>query len=148
MIIGDLREVNRYFSLHLRMRKVFEYASQHDFTTMKAGRIELDAKQLFINLEEVELKEKDEQLIEVHRKYIDVHIPLIAEEAIGWKALVDLGEPDIQYDEDKDFAFYQQLADQYFHIKPGQFAICFPEDGHAPLIGIGKQRKLIAKILI
>lgn len=62
--------------------------------------------------------------------------------------LADLGEPDIQYDEDKDFAFYQQLADQYIHIKPGQFAICFPEDGHAPLIGIGKQRKLIAKILI
>lgn len=58
MIIGDLREVNRYFSLHLRMREVFEYVSQYDFTTMKAGRIELDAKQLFINLDEVELEGK------------------------------------------------------------------------------------------
>ena len=32
------------------------------------------------------------------------------------------------------------------HCEPGQFVIVYPEDPHAPVIGSGKIRKLIAKV--
>ena len=32
------------------------------------------------------------------------------------------------------------------YCEPGQFVIVYPEDPHAPVIGSGKIRKLIAKV--
>lgn len=148
MIIGDLREVERYYCLHPRMKEVFEYVASHDFRDATTGRIVLDGEKLFINLDEVELKDREEQVLEVHRRYIDVQIPLDLEEIFGWSALANLGEADVPYSDEKDFAFYRQQAEVYVPVKPGQFIIFFPEDAHAPLIGKGRQRKLIVKVLV
>ena len=59
-----------------------------------------------------------------------------------------MGEPEIAYNTAQDAGFYTRLAQVYVTLQPQQFVIFFPEDAHAPLIGKGKQRKLIAKILI
>ena len=48
----------------------------------------------------------------------------------------------------RDFALYAQKASTYFTVKPGQFYIMFPEDAHAPIIGNGTLRKLIAKVRV
>ena len=34
----------------------------------------------------------------------------------------------------------------YVTVRPGEFLIVYPEDAHAPIIGRGKLRKLIAKV--
>ncbi|WP_077196011.1 YhcH/YjgK/YiaL family protein [Prevotella ihumii] len=148
MVIGNLDDAMRYYALHPRMREVFEYVAQHQFDEEESGRIELDGAKLFINLDEVELEEKEARKIEFHKAYIDVQIPLSQEEVFGWSSLSTLGMPDIAYDEGKDVGFYCQEAEKYISVKPQQFIVFFPEDGHAPLIGKGKQRKLIAKIKI
>ncbi len=36
--------------------------------------------------------------------------------------------------------------DMYFKLTAGQFAIFFPEDVHAPMIGEGTIKKLIIKV--
>ena len=148
MIIADLNECHRYFNLHTRMKKIMEYILLHDFSQQEAKRITLDGDDLFLNLDEVELKPKEVQRLEFHKRYIDVQVPLLQAETMGWTALSDLGSPDIAYNPDTDCGFYTQKAKEYFCIKPGQFTIFFPEDAHAPIIGKGKQRKLVGKIRV
>ncbi|NCC85479.1 MAG: DUF386 family protein, partial [Clostridia bacterium] len=47
-----------------------------------------------------------------------------------------------------DMALYSDTPSLFIDLLPGQFAIIYPEDPHAPIIGKGKIRKLIAKIKI
>lgn len=148
MIIADLTACHRYYNLHPRMREMLEYIVQHDFSQQEAGRILLDGDDLFINLDEVELKTKEQQRLEFHKNYIDIQVPLLQAETMGWTALSDLTTPDIAYNPERDCGFYTQAAKEYFCVKPGQFTIFFPEDTHAPIIGNGKQRKLVGKIRI
>lgn len=148
MIIADLTACHRYYNLHPRMREMLEYIVQHDFSQQEAGRILLDGDNLFINLDEVGLKTKEQQRLEFHKNYIDIQVPLLQAETMGWTALSDLTTPDIAYNPKRDCGFYTQAAKEYFCVKPGQFTIFFPEDAHAPIIGNGKQRKLVGKIRI
>ena len=148
MIIADLNACHRYYNLHPRMKEMLEYILQHDFSQQEAGRITLDSDDLFINLDEVELKTKEEQRLEFHKNYIDVQVPLLQPEIMGWTALSDMRKPDIAYNPERDRGFYTQCAEEYFNVKPGQFTIFFPEDAHAPIIGEGKQRKLVGKIRV
>lgn len=148
MIIADLTACHRYYGLHPRMKEMLEYILQHDFSQQEAGHIMLDGDNLFINLDEVELKTKEKQRLEFHKNYIDVQVPLSQPETMGWTALSDLGAPDIAYNPERDCGLYTQGAKEYFNVKPGQFTIFFPEDAHAPIIGNGKQRKLVGKIKV
>ena len=43
---------------------------------------------------------------------------------------------------------FHEEPTSFVDLKPGQFAIVWPEDPHAPLIGEGKVRKLIVKALV
>ena len=52
------------------------------------------------------------------------------------------------YNEEKDIAFFVDRPTAYTKIYPGQFAIYFPEDGHAPGIGEGNIRKVIVKVQV
>ena len=45
-----------------------------------------------------------------------------------------------------DCALYADRATAYVDLQPGDFVVVYPEDPHAPLIGKGKIRKLIAKV--
>ena len=97
MIIADLNAASRYYALHPRMKELMEYILHHDFNGQEAGRITLDGDSLFINLDEVELKTKDRQRLEFHKRYIDVQVPLLKEETMGWTPMFGLGIPDIAY---------------------------------------------------
>ncbi len=148
MIQTNISDAGRYYGIHPRLRQLFEYLQSHDLMDMPLGRITIDGDDLFINNVESELLPHQAQKLEVHRRYIDVHIPLNGAEIVGWSPLNALGESDKPFDEDKDFALFSQLAQAYTNIVPGQCLIAFPEDAHAPIIGYGKLRKAIAKIAI
>lgn len=146
MILGTLAHSERYASLHPLFKMVFDYVKTHDLTTVPTGRIELQGDALFINVAEPTLKEATEQVLEVHREYIDIHFPLTHTETIGWRDLETLEEPDAPFNATDDYALYTAPASTYIDVKPGEFLIVYPEDAHAPIIGKGQIRKLIAKV--
>ena len=91
MILGTLENSKRIELLHPAFKTLFEYVKSHNFLKEKETCVKLDGDNLYINNSESELRDKREiQLIEVHRKYIDVHIPLDKMETIGWKPLSKL----------------------------------------------------------
>lgn len=148
MIIGKIEDCKRYFSVHPLMQAFFDYVQTHELDKLPTGKIELIRGQFYINVDEVQLKRKKNQRIEAHRKFIDIQMPLGMVETMGWRPLASLAEPDAPFDIDRDVVLYSQPAESYFDVHPGEFVVFFPEDGHAPMIGEGKQRKIIAKLKI
>ena len=148
MILGKIQDSQRIESLHPLFKSLFDYVKSHDLLHMPIGRIEIEGNDLFINNSDATLVAEEKQAIEVHQQYIDVHIPLDKTERIGWKALSDMGTPRAPFDKENDFALYDERPSTYVEVKPGEFLIVYPEDGHAPIIGEGKIRKAIAKVKI
>ena len=94
------------------------------------------------------MRPREAQIHEVHRRYIDVHFPLSGTEICGWSPLSSLTTPLVPYDEPHDRAFIPRPGANILHRSAGQFYICFPDDAHAPIIGEGTLRKLVAKVRI
>ncbi len=85
---------------------------------------------------------------ECHNKNIDIQLCINGVETIGWKPREKCVTENGGYNEEKDVQFYNDAPDMYFQLTDGQFAIFFPEDVHAPMIGEGKIKKLVIKVKI
>ncbi len=101
---------------------------------------------VIVKCEEPSLLPRERVSLEAHRRFIDIHVPLKGPETIGWAPLESLHHPRGAYDPDKDIIFYGDGAHSLLHLKVGQMAIFFPDDAHAPNIGLGTHRKLCIKI--
>lgn len=146
MIVTNLNNTERIESLHPLFKKLFDYVKTHDILNTPCGRIDIDGDNLYINNVNPECIPAEKQVLEVHRDYIDVQILLQGKETIGWKALEDSKEEVKPYEKEGDCALYSDTPTTWIHLVPGQVAIFFPEDAHAPVIGEGKIRKMIAKV--
>ena len=143
MVIAHLNDSERYASLHPLFKQLFDYVKSHDLSQVPAERITLDGERLFINVADPTLKDPENQVLEVHRRYIDVHFPLTGEETMGWSPMSVLTTESVNpFNEEDDYAIYAEQAQSYHTIHPGEFAIVWPEDAHAPIIGKGTLRKL------
>ena len=86
------------------------------------------------------MRGKDETFPEVHNRYIDIQVPITATETIGYLPRTQCHTLQ-SANEEKDIAFYRDEPASYFELRPGCFAIFFPEDAHAPIIGNGITEK-------
>ena len=148
MIIDKLNRWEGVAGMHPAFKMVFDFIGRTDFSHMPAGRIALDGERVFINLDEPEGTTREEQVLEVHRRYIDIHVPLDAVEEVGWKPLEEIEHFSVAYDATLDRAFSDDRPRFYASVRPGEFCIVFPEDGHAPAIAPHPFRKLVAKIRV
>lgn len=146
MIVSNLQNSQRVESLHPLFQTLFEYVKTHDLLHAELGRIEIKGDELFINNVNPECVVVEKQVLELHRDYIDVHILLEGAETIGWKAIEDLVTETKPYEKEGDCALFSDAPTTFVDLLPGQFVIVYPEDPHAPVIGQGKIRKLIAKV--
>lgn len=148
MIYGNIAYADRYASLHPLLPQLFAYVKSHDLLHTPMGKIVLDGDKLFINNVNPECLSEEKQVLEVHRRYIDVHILLEGKERVGWRNTDECKELDHPYDEAGDFATFFDRPTTYIDMMPNDFLIVFPEDAHAPIIGSGKIRKAIAKVML
>lgn len=148
MIIESLKNTQRIETLHPLFPKAFHYILNTDFSNLPDGIYEIDGKDLTASIQHLDCKKKKEACIEKHDRFIDIQFPLLGVEKMGWKAGCELKETSIPYDKDKDIAFYIDRPTTFFKIYPGQCAIFFPEDGHAPGIGEGLIRKVVVKVRV
>lgn len=123
-----------------------------DWLTANAGRypepgqsVEI-APGVTVKSEAPALVSRENARLEAHRRHIDIHVPLKATESIGWAPAEGLAYPRGEYDGENDVAFFGDSAHSILHVRPGQIVIFFPEDAHAPNIGLGTHRKLCVKI--
>lgn len=146
MVVDTLDNLEKYASLNPLFPKAFEFLKNTDLLAHEAGKVQLEGSDLFVNFTTAKGKSKEAATLETHVRMIDIQIPLDETEVMGYTALRDLPRGD--YNEEKDITKFPGLpAQDYVTVKPGMFAIFFPQDGHAPCIsGAAEIKKVIVKV--
>ena len=151
MILCKISDALRYRGITPLLDKAIDWLMENQSAVFTKGTFYLEsddaeALRIRVNCEEPALIPREKATLEAHRKYIDIHVPLKGTETIGWAPVEGLKHIRTPYDEDKDVAFYGDTAHSLLHVKVGQIVVFFPEDAHAPNIGLGTHRKLCIKI--
>lgn len=146
MIIDTIDNLGKYVALNPLFADVVDFLKCHDLNTMEAGKYPIKEKDLFLNLQMAKGRSQEAAVLESHVEMIDIQIPLSGDETFGYTPLSDL--PSFDYNAEKDITKYGETkAQTYVTVKPGQFAIFFPQDGHAPCItNVPEIKKAIFKI--
>ncbi len=148
MIIDAIKNAELYYSLSPRIKEAFDWLSQTDVAALSAGRHDIDGDNLFVNVMDVELKPRQEAALEVHNRYIDIQIMCGEQEEYGWSERCNCHSPREEFNEVRDVQFFTDTPQTFFALTEKQFAIFFPEDAHAPMLGKGAVKKLIFKLRI
>ena len=146
MILDSLDNAKKYFHLHPLFEKAFEYINTQNLQTIEAGKYEIDGKNLNASVSLKDGVKKEDAKFEAHNNYIDIQVCPAGSETIGWKPRKNCSEIKVDYNAEKDVIFYNDKPDTYFQLHERQFAIFFPEDVHAPMIGEGTIKKLVIKV--
>jgi biofilm protein TabA len=146
MIIDELSNSDKYAALHPGLAKGFEYLKSQALTSLAVGKYPIDGDNVHASVSEKNGYTRDEAKFEAHNKYADIQLCLTDGETFGWKPRKDCQQPKGELNEEKDVIFYADEPDTYFTLKAGQFAIFYPEDVHAPMIGEGAIKKVVIKV--
>ena len=142
MIIDTLENFSLYLALNPKFAEVNRFMSLDKLKALAEGKTVIDGQDLFVNNTVAKGKTAEQARIETHNRMLDIQIPLSGEETFGYSSRDSLPEAD--YDDVKDITFYTGPSDTYVTVKPGQFVIFFPQDGHAPCIS---QEESIHKVI-
>ncbi|MGN6541696.1 MAG: YhcH/YjgK/YiaL family protein [Ginsengibacter sp.] len=150
MIIDTLSNAEKYFCIHSLFRQAFEYIQLQDLPRIEVGSYVIQENQLKAIVSNKAGKTAEESLakFECHDLYIDIQLCINGKETIGWKPRSTCQHLKGSYDSEKDVSFFTDAPDMYFQLDGGQFAIFFPGDVHAPMIGEGEIKKLVLKVKI
>ncbi|MBR3977472.1 MAG: YhcH/YjgK/YiaL family protein [Bacteroidaceae bacterium] len=148
MILDSLKNLGSYEALSPNFAKAIEFILKSDLSALPLGRNEICGDLVYANVMEAKPKSKEEARLEIHRKYIDIQIPISGNELMGYTPLAELPAPD--YVESDDAALYPAgiAARDYFNVKNDQFVIFFPQDGHAPAITPVALKKVVVKVAL
>lgn len=146
MIVDTIENLGKYVALNPLFADVIEFLKNNDLRTMEEGKYPIKDKNLFLSVQVAKQRTKESAFIETHIEMVDIQIPISCAETYGYSPLCNL--PEFEYDAEMDMTKYGDTKPQtYVTIKPGQFVIFFPQDGHAPCI-IDEQeiKKVIFKV--
>ena len=148
MIIDTIENLNKYVGLNPLFADVVAFINANDLRTMEPGKYPIKDKDLFLNLTNAKGRGKEAAVLETHINMIDIQIPVSCSETFGYTPIGDL--PAFDYNVEKDVTLYGDTMPQtYVTVNPGQMAIFFPQDGHAPCISDNPEiKKAIFKVKV
>ncbi len=147
MIVDTIVNAHKYFSVHPLFAKAFEFINATDLANEPDGKSEISEGLIAIFSNNTGMSaEASVSEFECHNKNIDIQLCIKGVETIGWKPREKCVAENGGYNTDEDVQLYNELPDMYFQLTDGQFAIFFPEDVHAPMIGDKAIKKLVIKI--
>lgn len=149
MIIDSLENAEKYISIHPLFAQAFEYIKSIDLKNAEIGKTDLsDGLKIIVAEKEGMTKEESIAKFECHNQNIDIQLCISGKETMGWKPRQSCKKPKGEYNTEKDVLFFDDAPDTFFELSDNQFAIFFPEDVHAPMIGNEVIKKLIVKVKI
>jgi biofilm protein TabA len=150
MIIDSMENADKYYALNPFFEKAFDYIRNADLEGIAAGKYDIDGDYVRAIISAKPGMSAAESILkfECHNKHIDIQYCINGKETIGWKPRASCLAPKGDYNADKDVLLFNDVPDTYFSLTNGQFAIFYPEDVHAPMIGEEEIRKLVIKVRI
>ena len=137
MIYDRLENLPAYTALAPEvMPKIVEFLGKCGAGEIAEGRHELDGDKLFVNVQSYDSKPFNPEMLEYHKKYVDVQLLLAGNETLYYApASTPVCKP---YSEESDCGF-NQVPETALPLKleVGNFVLLLPEEGHLPGVGDG-----------
>lgn len=146
MITDTIANAQRYAALHPDFSEAFTLLQTLDFAALPDGQVPCDNPNIRIFIGSEPMRTRDAAKPEAHLKHIDIQVPINSSEEYG-RADRDRLKNGLGYDENRDIEFFDCAPETWLTIEPGEFALFFPNDAHAPLVGTAQEiRKAVFKI--
>ena len=145
MLVSSMKNYKNILKFFPQLDIVFDYIIKNINSKTSDGKYFI-TKEIYINIQTCNPKPKKEQVLEKHKKYIDLQLILSGKETIGWKFFDKTFKVLKKYNIKNDISFYSNKPDMFINLKKNEFAVFFPEDTHAPLCCEKKVKKCIVKI--
>ncbi len=131
MITGNIKDCEKYYSIHKNFEKAFDFLKTLSEESELGKRI-LEENNLTVNVAEYETVPGAPRQFEAHKDFIDIHYVIKGSETFGYSNLSKL-EVTKEYDEAGDYLLLDGAADE-LELSEGDFCVVFPEDAHIPFI--------------
>ena len=148
VIVDNMENASRYYDLHPGFKAAFEFLRTQPLDSLTTGRREIDGARLYALISRDQGHGKAAAKLEAHRKYIDIQYVIAGDEVIGVRPTADCGQVSAAYDPERDIGFFTDPPETWLLLHAGSFAIFYPDDAHAPLLGEGEVRKAIVKVAV
>lgn len=133
MITDTITNAARYAALHPDFADAVHLLQTLDFAALPDGQVPCANPNIRLFVGSEPMRSKAEAKPEAHLKHIDIQVPISGEETYGW---IDRGrlKNGLGYDEKRDIEFFDCEPETWLTLQPGEFALFFPNDAHAPLV--------------
>ncbi len=152
MIFDTRDNLLRYMGIHKNLDTALKWINETDLRCFHDSTFEIEGKKVYGFIQEYPTKPKESISFESHNRYIDIQYVISGKEIIEFAKTSELTITD-PYNDQKDICFYDgQIIDEKrcvsTQLNQDQFVICFPDDGHRPMIGDGNMvKKMVLKVL-
>lgn len=149
MIIDNMAESEKYYSVNTRFKDAFAFIEKAVKENLSAGKYVIEGDNLFASVQEYETKPEEKSRFEAHRRYIDIQYIVSGEEIMEAMKL-DKAVPATEYREDVQF-FEKSEALASGVVSQGEYAIFFPSDVHRSGIlskNAAPVKKIVVKVLV
>jgi YhcH/YjgK/YiaL family protein len=152
MITADLKNAAGRLPASPEMGKALDFLRRPNAASLPDGKYEIDGERVFAMVQRYETVTAAPPKFEAHRKYIDVQFMASGTEVIGCAPLEKLEISEV-YDSARDVCFGAVPAGEWIPLRlaPGQLAVLWPEDAHAPRLAAGSSVpviKIVVKVAV
>jgi len=148
ILVDNLENSEQYYKINPYFKDAFEFLKQSTLADIPAGRHEINGDRLFCIITKGPGKSRAEAKLEAHRKYIDIQYIISGIDEMGWRPTATCDSIDTAYDLNNDIEFFKDEPQTWTKVSPGSFAIFFPEDAHAPMVGDDEIHKVVVKVML
>lgn len=147
MILDQLAQWRKYAGMSPLFSTAFAYLEAVTEQSPE-GRNEIAGDDVFAIVVKTRTTPIEGRQMEVHRRYIDIHYVLRGGEMMLWSPLAALTDIKMEFDPEQDAALYAApAAVRRFAVRPGEFALFLPEDGHAPSCTDGDPAEVVKAVV-
>ncbi|MDF2924263.1 MAG: hypothetical protein K0R57_3177 [Paenibacillaceae bacterium] len=151
MIVGDLASWSHEEHVYSKaLAKGMAYLQSRNLAELENGRYEIEGDKLFALVSESETEPKLDRKPEAHDRHVDIqYLVSGAGEIIGVSRRTPDSVPSEDYLGSRDIAFYSEVKDETdVLLRPGMFAVFFPDDIHRPLCAVGETGYTVKKVVV
>ncbi len=149
MIFDALSFTDCYAAISPAFQKAFAFLKNTNLGSLEIGRHDIDGDNAFALVSTYAPKPVGDAKWEAHRKYADIQVIVAGEEKQGFAPMSESTDSE-GYIAERDIEFLRVKSAHYILLKPGLFAVYFPQDAHQPGVAACSEnvRKIVVKVRV
>ena len=147
MIADTIENIEPYLALGGNLARGLEFLRDAEAATLPEGRHEIDGDNVYALVQRYTTTPPTGKDFEAHLEYVDIQFVVSGRETSYWAPVASLSVK-VQYRSEQDAAMYQDGESSAIALRPGAFAVFFPQDAHKPGCAAGTAsdvKKIVVK---